>query len=113
VPRADGAEPDKDCDVEEHVDRGLQRVVGGLYAEPVVPGEGVAGDEAGENVVAADEAVGADDEELAMSVFWLDLGTKVLTAKARAKTKKLSRSTYFFSSAQGSSFFATHPHTNP
>jgi hypothetical protein len=96
MPWTDGAEPDKDCDVEEHVDCGLQRVVGSLYAEPIVPGEGVAGDEAGKNVVTADEAVAADNEELAILAFWLGLAKKVLTAKARAKTKKLSRSTYFF-----------------
>lgn len=46
-PWTDGAEPDEDCDVKEHVDGRLERVVEGFLAEPVVPGEGVAGDEAG------------------------------------------------------------------
>lgn len=76
MPRTDGAKPNKDCDIEEHVDRGLQRIVGGLYAEPVVPSEGVASHEAGKDIVAADKAVSTDDEELAMSVVWLDLATK-------------------------------------
>jgi hypothetical protein len=51
VPRADGAEPDEDGDVEQHVDGGLERVVHCFEAEPVVPGECVASDEAGEDVV--------------------------------------------------------------
>lgn len=70
VPGADGAEPDEDCDVEQHVDGGLEGVVGRLLPEPVVPGEGVAGDEAGQDVVAADHAYSSDDEELEYMLGW-------------------------------------------
>lgn len=51
VPGAHGAVPHEDGHVQEHVDGGLERVVEGLEAEPVVPREGVAGDEAGEDTV--------------------------------------------------------------
>jgi hypothetical protein len=51
VPRAHGTEPDEDGDVEQHVDGGLEGVVHRFEAEPVVPCEGVAGDEAGEYVI--------------------------------------------------------------
>lgn len=49
VPGAHGAIPHEDGHVEEHVDRGLEGVVEGLKAEPVVPCECVAGNEAGKN----------------------------------------------------------------
>ncbi|KAJ8105465.1 hypothetical protein OPT61_g10161 [Boeremia exigua] len=62
-PGADGAEPDEYGDIEEHVDGGLERVVHGLKPEPVIPGERVAGDEAGQDVVAPDHADGANDEQ--------------------------------------------------
>lgn len=47
VPGANGAKPDEDGNVEQHIYGRLKRVVEGFLTEPVVPGEGVAGDEAG------------------------------------------------------------------
>ena len=62
-PGTHGAVPHEDADVEKHVDSWLERVVERLEAEPVVPGENVAGDEAREHVVAADHATGSRNEE--------------------------------------------------
>lgn len=49
MPRADGAIPHEDGYVEEHVDGGLERIVESLETEPIIPCEGVSGDEASEN----------------------------------------------------------------
>lgn len=63
LPGTHGAEPHEDGHVEHHVHGGLDGVVERLEAEPVVPREGVAGDEASQHVVAADHAAGAEDED--------------------------------------------------
>jgi hypothetical protein len=64
APGTDGAKPDEDRDIKKHVDGWLERVIHRFEAEPVIPGKRVAGDEAGEHVVAADHAAGADNKEL-------------------------------------------------
>lgn len=68
MPRTHCPIPHKDGDIEQHVDGGLETVVRSLEPEPIIPGEDVAGDEAGEDVVRADEAYCAGYEELSRVV---------------------------------------------
>lgn len=80
APRANGTEPDEYRDIEQHIDGWLERVIHRLEAEPVIPSKRIAGDEAGEHVVATDHATCTHNEELhAMSVKFEhnrpDLGT--------------------------------------
>lgn len=51
VPGAHGAVPHEDGHVEEHIDGGLKGIVECFEAEPVIPCESVASDEAGENTL--------------------------------------------------------------
>lgn len=64
IPRAHGAEPDKDGHVEQQIDAWLQTIILCLDSEPVVPSKDVSSSETGENIIAANQAVRADDEKL-------------------------------------------------
>jgi len=62
VPGYVRAVPQEDGDIEEHVDCRLQGVILGLQPEPVIPCKRVARDEAGEDIIGANEATRAQDK---------------------------------------------------
>ena len=116
VPRCDCTEPYEDRDIEQHINGRLQRVIKRLQAEPVavickfcapstgckylLPGKDIPCDKASENVIGADHTDGTNNEELLKSAVSKNVERYILAASVIAKTRKLSLSTYFFSSAQ-------------
>ncbi len=66
IPWTYSTEPDEDGDVKDHVDARLQGIILCLDSEPIIPSEDIAGGETGQDIVASNEAVGSDDEQLSI-----------------------------------------------
>lgn len=62
-PRAHGAEPHENGQVDDHIDGRREAIRLRLRAVPVVPVEDIAGDETGQEVIGADDAARPHDEE--------------------------------------------------
>lgn len=90
-PRQVRSVPQKDGHVEKHVNRRLQRVVQRFKTEPIVPGECISSNEAGQNVVCADQPAcaehkqrqgyGRDQEALPVDIIALHGPTEQLLAQ--------------------------------
>lgn len=79
----------------------------------ILPSKRVSGDEAREDIIRADQPHGSDQEKLQIISIDHMFDLDILTANVIAKTRKLSRSTYWRSSAQCKSSLAIQPTVAP